>query len=138
MKGTVGGMIRVLTDHPQYAQLDVSVTVSVQREVVVSPSVLNLNEDTDSAKRLSRYLTVRAPASKPMEILGVDLPDEGMTVDQTKIGPGNYRIKIGNVRSSMDMDGKAIIVHVKSPDGKEKAMRIPVKVRPAVNKAPTG
>jgi hypothetical protein len=125
--GFVGTLV-VRTDHPKYPELRIPVRAYSRTDLIVAPRQLYLPQPTDPPQALSRFMFVRSRSRQALEIRATDLPDEGIGVKAEQLGAGQYRVSLENLRHSMDWHGKAFRIHVKKPDGKEKAFEIPIRV----------
>ena len=126
--GSLHGKLAVCTDHPEYAYIEIPVAAFVQKELMVTPHELFLPEVSGNGKPLNRFFIVRSHRNKPFEILGIEMSGIDADVMTEKLSAGRYRVKIRNLRPSMDMDGKVFRIRVKNSDGKEKVLDVPIRV----------
>lgn len=127
--GNLHGKLIVRTDHPEYAHIEILVTAFVQKELIVTPHKLFLPEFFGDGKPLDRSFIVRSHKNKPFEILGIEISGIDADVMTEKLGAGRYRVKIRNLRPSMDMNEKVFNIRVKNSDGKEKLLDVPIQMR---------
>lgn len=125
---TFSGKAVVLTDHPEYASIEVPVTVTAQKFPEIIPPQIILQQSAPHVPAV-RHLMVISHRNKPLEILRVETPNESIKVETQKLRTGRYRLKISNLGHGKDLDGKLFRIHVRKWNGKEEVIEVPVRVR---------
>ena len=120
------GRVRVHTDHPRTPTLNVPVSVSVIRDVLVSPPQVTLKAGGEAASPANVY--VRNRVSTPLEIVKVDTPDPGAIVTRQQLNPQVYRLSIAFPAVTPSLDGRSIVIHTRQENGDEEAYEIPIRV----------
>jgi len=72
---------------------------------------------------------LRSRRQKPFEIVATEAPAPAIRVTSAQKSPGQYILHIANLRATRDIDGKAVRVRVKKPDGEEDTIEIPIRVK---------
>ena len=123
--GLTSGQLKILTDHPKYREFSVGVRATVASDLVVVPREIIVKEQEGQIKPVTRYLAVRSRTGKPFKLLGVEAPDEGITVKTQALRGGGYRCELGNIMPFPDLDEKNVIIKtdIKSTE------QIPVPIR---------
>lgn len=127
---TVGSMmasVRVETDHPRLAILDIPVAAFVTGDIVSAPGLLLLIPSPTNMVR-SSWLNLWSPAGKSFSVTRVVLPGEGLTNTVTRMTPDRVRLEIKSWGSLTGVDGKPL--RIETDLGSMKEVLIPVKVLP--------
>jgi hypothetical protein len=106
MPGPLSGNIRITTDNAAKPTIDVPVMAIVAGDLIVAPPDITLAALPDQS--VTRYVIVRSGNNSPFELKSVEPPDPSITVQAMPFGANGFRIQLGNIRPTRDLDGKAL------------------------------
>lgn len=108
----IGGFestLRVLTDHPRYATIEIPMQGRVIRDLYSIPDEIAL--EFSGKESASRPLLVCSGLKKKFKIIRIELPAPGIEAKTRPLAVGNgYRINLLNLKPSMELNGKNIVI----------------------------
>jgi len=122
--GPVAGKIHVITDHKEHREIVIPIygkvvgAISVYPEKIIVPPNINKVLST-------RYIDVSPGNIRKFKVLEVVVPLPSMEADVTPKGSEGYLIRIGNIPSGRELNGKDIIIKTDLPDPDMKEIRVP-------------
>lgn len=133
--GSTTSMVRVETDNPRMARLDIPVAAFVTGDIVPAPGTLLLVPSVTNEPR-SAWVNLWSPSGKAFKITQVDLPGTGMTNTVRVLTPDRSRIEVKTWGALTNLDGKTIKVHTDLASMKEVMIPLRVIAAPATDQAP--
>jgi len=125
--GPVNGVVRITTDHPSRATIDVPVAANVVGELVYAPSELVVPKNAGDSP-LTRYIVIRKGTIDSFEVSDVITPHSNITHKVYPFGDQGYRIQIENIIIDDDLNGKEIRILTTAENMSE--ITVPITVRP--------
>ena len=113
VRGEVAGTLRVRFQSEQTPAIEIPVTATVVGPVEASPSILSLGEVDDRSE--SRHvITLRSRTGEPLQVLGVDAKELGLTWSSSQLGEQEAAIEFAGLPrvSGRVIDG-AVTMRVK-------------------------
>lgn len=101
--------------------------IAAASDIVVVPQILTLLL-SDPPMPVTRYLALRSRSQTPFQIRGISLPMEAVVKSQTAIGKAGWRIEIGNLVPSGQLEG-AKVTFITDREN-EPPIAIPVRIAP--------
>lgn len=125
--GNHADVLVVTTDHPASRSLEVRALALLPADIVVAPPMVRVV--LNGAVEATRTLVVKAGGDRSLTIEGVELPDEGMTSSVVAVPGGAFRVTIGGIRPTMELNGKKVLIRT----GGEvpRVLEVPFDVHPA-------
>ena len=99
----------VLTDHPRYPDISVSLVQFVSEDIVAVPRTLKFSQPVGGSSP-PRYVTLISRANKPFAITDVTPPCPDMRFQVQTNGPARYRIEFSGGTITSNLNGAAIQV----------------------------
>jgi hypothetical protein len=118
--------ITVATDDPRCARLDIPLSVSIPREIIVAPSRLVLRRDWNKPQR--RALLVHSPYAALLDVSVVSVPAAGIRSSVARQEGGRFRIDIENIPPLNAGAGGEVVLKADREDGRSETVRVPVIV----------
>ena len=125
--------IRIPTDNPNYAVLEVIATAFVVSDITYEPQEIVVPENPGEG--VSRVVTLRSEIGKPLEFADITPPFPFMQASLSQTDQFTYRVEVKNIVASPDLNGKGVRFNIKI-DGREKEIVIPFRVVGAAESAP--
>lgn len=126
--GRFDAVAHVLTDHPRFRDIAVTLTQFVTGDIVTIPRLLMLYLPKEGVSP-PRSVTVLSRANKPFMITRVDSPAPEITPRIFTEGPARYRVELSGSNITMALNGRALRVVTDRP-GLD-PLSIPISVQPA-------
>ena len=126
--GAVRGRIVVNTDHPLYSNIVIRVSGVRDSELVAIPSALTFQKPGGEPAPVTRYVLIRSGDKKPIEILKVNVPLDTIGARVERLSDAAVRIKLSDLVSSDELNGKEIEILVRRWNGEERTLRVPIRV----------
>ncbi len=122
--GKYHSFVRIRTTNPQFNLIGVALTATVVGELTVEPSEIKIFDPKDS-DGVARHIDVGPGKVSSFKVLGVQAPDPTLFTQVFEVD-GKYRVVIGGLKPSQEMEGKSIIIKTDVPQ--MSAIRIPIHV----------
>jgi hypothetical protein len=124
--GRYTGTVRVGTDHPDYARIDIPVSLFVRNELMVSPPSIVLRPTQAVAVR---YVLVRSLMGRPCEVVDVTMPGPGQSFDTRVLKPSEHRIALRGLKPARNLAGRPVRIVMRDADGTEQVVEVPVELK---------
>lgn len=103
-QGIVKGKVHILTDSNECPIIKMPISLNVAGELVVLPDEILLVDNVIA----TRYVVVMPGKTKTFEIKAVEPPLPSTVVDIFDMGEKGYRIRLGNLKPTIDLEGKKL------------------------------
>lgn len=127
-KGTLRGTAVVLTDHPGKPRVDLPIMIYQPKEISIIPRKLVIVPPV--AEGAKPRLLVRSVYSRNFKILGVDVPENEITVATTELRQGTYQVELSLLVPPQQIHGKKMTIRVELSDGTKQSHVVPIEVKP--------
>lgn len=124
-------IMRIHTNHPDYANAEFQVITIADAGLVFAPSSIELTEAMGTQEK--RSILIRDPAGGDLDVLHVELPQGGMSWEigsggsATGAAPGFLRVDIDGIHPVETLDGEVLRIHLTGPGNR--TVEVPFKVR---------
>ncbi len=131
-RGMLRGNVRIETDHPKYPSADIAVSAFVVGDLTFAPEELLVVASPGQTS--ARSVLVRSETGKKFEITQVDAPIPSMTYNITPEDAGGYRVEVGGIPSTVEVEGKSLRIRTDLPGAAD--IVIPFRFVPATPSGP--
>lgn len=118
--------ITVATDDPRYARLEIPLSVSSPREIIVAPGRLVLRRASNKPER--RALLVHSPYAALLGVTVVSVPAAGIRSSVARLEDGRFRIDLENIPALEAGAGGEVVLRADRENGRTETVRVPVIV----------
>lgn len=126
--GFTHGALSVLTDNAKFASVNIDVNITVSRDILFVPESISVKQQEGTNTVYS--FVMRSRSGSNFRIVNIETPLPDIKYSVTRINDYTYRCDFHNMRSSMDIHGKHMVV---STDKKDASLiMVPVYVSPSI------
>ncbi len=125
--GQHGDKITLKTDLPGGEAIAVEALILVSSDVAVIPGALSFEENAATAA--TRTVIVKTDDLKDLTIESIDVPVDTMTTKIEPVGTSSFRVTIGNIQTTRDLDKKSI--RIRTGGSEPQLLSVPISVSPS-------
>ncbi len=130
--GQHGDKVTLKTDLPGGEAIVIEALILVSGDVAVIPEALCFDEN--GAASATRTVIVKSDDLKDLTIEAIEVPVDTMTTKIESAGASAFRVTIGNIRPTRDLDKKSI--RIRTGGSGPQLLSVPIGVSPSLPKTP--
>lgn len=130
--GQHGDKVTLKTDLPGGEAITIEALILVSGDVAVIPEALSFEEN--GAAAATRSVMVKSDDLKDLTIESVEVPVDTMTMKIEPSGASAFRVTIGNIRPTRDLDKKSI--RIRTGGSEPHLLSVPIGISPSLPETP--
>jgi hypothetical protein len=124
--GMYTGAMNIITDYAKRPTVQTRMSAQVVGAVDVAPTQLTIQAFEGAPPTTQQYMRVSPGRASKFKVLEVIAPLPGITTEITPRGENNYNIRVADIPTSEELDGKELIIKTDLTDSPE--IKVPFKV----------
>ncbi len=109
ISATVHASVVINTDHPKRARVEIPVSFTIARELVVIPREIIFEQPADTP--VSPFVLIRNADGSPVELDGIEPPVPTVRVETHPYGANGLRIQMNDLVPKAELNGRVLRIH---------------------------